>query len=421
MDKNGTRRILTRIGNEKGIVLVVVLLLIAVLALLGSTAVMTTTTDIKISSNYMQGEQAFYNADAGADLALRTIGSGTAGIPPWPVAGGTPTVVTLTVPSGFNFDSSVTVSAVTGMINTFKFSVHGVSGASDREIDVYFKRKSAIGFGAFADGSVDLKAASGIYSYDSRVTPNPNPADYPANSTGNGDVGSNTEVRTYNGTYVGGDVGLGASTTGTDASLVSIGTPIITGTQGELVGRVDPDPLGALTAGGDLYTDFSTYSTANDNAVYGAGFTGTTINASGTVTLTGKAGGSNFYFTSIILKNGATLNINATAGPVNIYLAGNLEAKNGSNINVTGLPTSFSIFGSSVSSSIIFKHGSEFRGTVYAPNAAIEMKNSADTYGMIWGKTIDMKNSGQFFFDEAIKDKFLGNGVKPVAWRDVMQ
>ena len=65
--------------NEKGMVLVVVLLLTAVLVLLGSTAVIMSTTDMKISSNYRSSSQAFYIAEAGLEQArtqLRTAVSG---------------------------------------------------------------------------------------------------------------------------------------------------------------------------------------------------------------------------------------------------------------------------------------------------------------------------------------------------------
>ena len=66
------------IGNEKGFTLVVVILMIAVLVLLGSTAIMSTTTDLKISGNYKQLEQAFFNAEAGLEEArTRLRGSNT--------------------------------------------------------------------------------------------------------------------------------------------------------------------------------------------------------------------------------------------------------------------------------------------------------------------------------------------------------
>lgn len=70
--KQYTGRILR---DEKGMVLVVGLLLISVLMLLGTTAVITSTTDLKISGNYRSSSQAFYIAEAGMENArgkLRT-------------------------------------------------------------------------------------------------------------------------------------------------------------------------------------------------------------------------------------------------------------------------------------------------------------------------------------------------------------
>ncbi len=57
------------LGNERGFALVVGLLLVAVLMLLGTTAVMTTMTDLKISANYKTGSQAFDAAEAGIEEA----------------------------------------------------------------------------------------------------------------------------------------------------------------------------------------------------------------------------------------------------------------------------------------------------------------------------------------------------------------
>jgi len=61
------------IGNERGMVLVVGLLLIVVLVLLGTTAVMTSTTDMKISANYKTSTQAFYIAEAGIEHARENV------------------------------------------------------------------------------------------------------------------------------------------------------------------------------------------------------------------------------------------------------------------------------------------------------------------------------------------------------------
>ena len=58
-----------RLGDEKGLVLVVSLLMVAVILLLGTTAVLTSSTDMKISANYKTGNQAFYVAEAGVEEA----------------------------------------------------------------------------------------------------------------------------------------------------------------------------------------------------------------------------------------------------------------------------------------------------------------------------------------------------------------
>ena len=55
--------------NEKGMVLPLGLMFLAIIAILGTTAVIITTTDIKIGTNYRASEQAFYAAEAGLEEA----------------------------------------------------------------------------------------------------------------------------------------------------------------------------------------------------------------------------------------------------------------------------------------------------------------------------------------------------------------
>src|SRR3972149_5189806 len=64
-------------GDEKGMILIVVLALITILTLAGTTAVITTTTDIKISGNYKTSVQAFYIAEAGIQDGINRLLNGT--------------------------------------------------------------------------------------------------------------------------------------------------------------------------------------------------------------------------------------------------------------------------------------------------------------------------------------------------------
>ena len=59
-----------KFGNEKGMVLPLGLMFLAIIAILGTTAVIITTTDLKIGTNYKLSEQAFYAAEAGVQEAI---------------------------------------------------------------------------------------------------------------------------------------------------------------------------------------------------------------------------------------------------------------------------------------------------------------------------------------------------------------
>ncbi len=62
--------ILKSADNQRGYVLVVCLLVVAALLLLGTTAVLQTATDLKISSNYRGTVQAFYAAEGGVAYGI---------------------------------------------------------------------------------------------------------------------------------------------------------------------------------------------------------------------------------------------------------------------------------------------------------------------------------------------------------------
>jgi hypothetical protein len=72
-------RIMPTYGDEKGMILIVVLALIAILTLVGTTSVITTTTDIKISDNYKTSVQSSYIAEAGIERANNILKSSTNG------------------------------------------------------------------------------------------------------------------------------------------------------------------------------------------------------------------------------------------------------------------------------------------------------------------------------------------------------
>ena len=374
--------------NERGAALVIALMFLVILGLLGTTAVILTTTDTKIGSNYSASQKALFNADAGVNFAEKKIeASLAAGTFTLPTATGSAnaTSLTYTTPAGFSF----TLSDIE-MVGPNSYSLTSTAPGPDNaqgQITVRLKRDSAINFAAFGDKKLDTKNGGTTLSYKSN-SPNSTINDPGAASfqtTHEADVGSNDLLVTHNGASIDGSGVFGEKVDGSATTNSIHGGTNFYGTTPVDAGRVDPDPLG-VTSGGEY--DPSTYSASNDNLTQATPpIAANTISTNGTQTLTGKAGGSNFYLTSVKLKNGATLAIDTTLGPVNIFLTGGFDAKNGSSITLSPNPldaTKFSIFSNSTSK-IDFKHSSTFVGLVYAPYAPVDVKNSAAFYGAVWG------------------------------------
>jgi len=420
----------TPIENERGAALVIALMFLAIVAMMGATAVILTTTDMQIGSNYKENTISFNYAEAGISYAITGMEAGLAdgsfSLPTStdPTDPNNSTTLTYTLPSGFNF--SISDITMTGP-NAYAFTSTGTGTDNAQSIiRVTFKRDSAISYAAFGDKKLDTKNGGTTISYNSGSSdPTHNNPSVPSfQSTHEADVGSNDWLVTHNGAMIDGSGVLGEKPDGSATTNSIHGGTTFNDTYNTTpvnAGRIDPDPLG-VNSGGEY--DPTTYSAVgdNDNLTHAVPpIAGNSISTNSTVTLTGKAGGSNFYLTDVDLKNGAILIINTSAGEVNIFLSGPFDAKNGSSIVLTPNPldtTKFSIFSNSTSK-IDLKHSSTFAGLIYAPYAPIDLKNSAAAYGAIWGSNVDIKNTGTLYFDSALRDKFLSNNLTKTTWQHV--
>jgi hypothetical protein len=458
--------------NENGVVLVTSIVFMILLAMVGLTAVVMTTTDMKIGANYRDSEMAFSDSQAGIQYA---IGKMEEGLKAWPRtftlpttgAVANPLISTFTAPTGFNFTypspeiTELQIGAKPDIYYEFTSAGAGAQGGNV-DITVRVERLPAFMFGVFGDELLDLGNMAGVYSYSHAdcVASSCHPLD-PGDSTGDGDIGSNDSVILRNNAIVDGDVALGEDTAGSDGVLTDQGGAV-TGTMGADIPRVDPDPLGIF--GGELAADFAAYSAANDNGTRitehphhaDITFDSTpkihTKFAGDSATLKGQPGGANFYFTEIDVDAKTALYVDTTLGPVNVYLTGELVAGNGSEVvNTTdascgggalatpcnccvyspptldctgctpGAPSDFTIYANSTNDpteKITLGNSSTFSGTIYAPGIEVVMNNSADIYGSIMAKRVDIVNSVEVYFDTDIKDKMKSNDLKVVSWRD---
>jgi len=243
--------------NEKGIVLVVVIMLMAVLVLLGTTAIMVTTTDMKISSNYREGTRAFYNADAGVETVIAYLRTNTV-VSYYPTANATTEIINagtcptanncrtvptpvpctcaqipVTVPTGFLFSNSVNIYGydVSKRIYLFRMTGTGYNNAS-KTIETYIAKLTFSDEPVAADGAVAMygggpavqfkTGGGGGYAVDGHDYP------VPPSSTCNGSACETT-----------------ATASPAVPGLYTVMSPTITGNEAAHLGGVPTKTLGA--------------------------------------------------------------------------------------------------------------------------------------------------------------------------------
>jgi hypothetical protein len=423
--------------NEHGVALVISLVFLAILGMLGTTAYVMTSTDLKIGRNYQASAESFFDADAGVQFAMKTVETGLlAGTFSLPTNIGGTSTLSFTKPSGFNFELSPTPNVLSiekVADNTYSLTSTG-TGPNNAQtlITVRYERDAAIAFAAFGDKKMEMKNSATVYSYDSRVSAPPTSA---AQSTHQGDIGSNDLLVTKNSSFIDGDGVNGEKATGDPTANSIHDTGDFYGTAPLDAGRIDPDPLG-ISSGGAY--DPSSYSVSNNNNLAtspsnpaGGAIAGNFIGlgssyADSTMTLHGQVSGADYYLTGIDLKNSTTLTVDTTAGPVKLFLecvppatgttAFKMHSGSAFDVIPAGNEHKFAFF-SDCSGTMDVKHGGDFNGLFYAPNADVVIKNSGDVNGAIWGSTVDIRNGGTLCFNTALTDEYASNNLSLASWK----
>jgi hypothetical protein len=397
--------------RSSGIVLMAVLIIVFALAVLAATISVMAVTDIKMTAHFKRATEALYEADAAVQYVKAAIQndlrSGSLTL------AGAKESVNYTAPNGMFFDP-VTQLVPTADTNAYFFAVTGYSDKARVTVETVFRRASTFDLGLFGDSQLDAKAYGNVYTYDSRLVHDPSAED----TLGGALIASNGDFFSYQDTFIDGTIALGESATAVPGSWRETPKDGSTITGGDTVDtdRVDPDPLGVI--GGDLAEDFAYYSisTNNDNA------TTSEITApknklwlKNGETMTMTAG--EYYIGDLWLFEGSSLTIDASSGPVTIYLTGEFQAHSGTTINMIGDPPDLNIFSNS-DDPIVLKNQGDFRGLIYAPYAPITVMNNADFYGIAWGEQVEIKNSGDVYIDTALMQEYLSNVIQLLTWKE---
>ena len=181
----------------------------------------------------------------------------------------------------------------------------------------------------------------------------------------------------------------------------------------EEIDRIPQDPLGA--AAGTVADLIVAARTQNDNGLVPA-ISGTMLDLVNHVTATIPSG--DYYLTDIDIGNHSVLNVDASSGPVILFLEGGFKSSPGCEINVLGDPKDFRIF-SNVNELIVVQPNTAFKAFIYAPFAEIRILPGANYYGIIWGRMVDLHPGGDIYIDLSMLETMYANRITIDSWKEV--
>lgn len=378
--------------NEKGSALLITLCLMGMLTLVALTAMNNSNTDMELSFNSENSERAFYIAEAGAKRAVAAIKSDStwrAGYNDIGFSGGTYTVQVTDKSTNAALGDTIVITSVGELMNA----------TTEVEISLFPEVNNPFKYAMFAKNSIDIRNSMETDSYNSDSG-----SYFTTQSNTEGNVGSNGTIDIYNGATVAGD----ASTSLTGGlSLVNRGDVL-----GDTTSSAPEQYVPDIPASEFTWAEANSIASTGISGTYTYNNTTKEFEATGSVVLSDGV----YFFSSIILKNSASLQV-ASGAEVTIYVDGNIELKNSAEVNPGGLPGSLMIFSSG---DFVLKNSGDIYATFYSTNGEADLRNSGEFFGAIVAADIVAHNSSKFHYDRNLADYEKGKTGKIilVGWRE---
>ena len=265
---------------------------------------------------------------------------------------------------------SVVASLIASQPETWELIATGQQGTTQRQVGALLFRQQTSPFSSalFGRDGVTLNGNADTDSYDSSIGPYGGP-----NQFAGGHIASNGNISLVGNATVNGD-----ATPGPKGSVNLTGNAVVTGltTPANSTRTLSPAtlPAGAVDIGA--------------------------ISLGGNHTSTLTAG--TYQVSSMSIGGNAKLIIDATAGPVNLYVTGAIDVGGNGISNGSGKAQNLNIAqigGSDVSLS----GNAAFVGVVYAPDSPLSLHGNADLYGSFIGKSISVTGNGGIHYDQFLR------------------
>lgn len=103
-----------------------------------------------------------------------------------------------------------------------------------------------------------------------------------------------------------------------------------------------------------------------------------------------------------IAKGGSRITVDASGGPVSIYVKGSFTASHGSK-HGDHLPKDLSVVVSDDGNGdVVIDSGGDWRGTIYAPSRAVEFDGGSKFFGALIGRTVLGSHGSHVHYDESL-------------------
>ena len=396
------------IKNNKGVVLLLTFIIMATLTVITVVFLYMVSAEIRNAGYELSDSQALWIADGGIQQAIYKVKSDA-------VYRANPTTLTGNLGAG-SYSATVAKNG-----STYNVTSTGTVGKAKRKISCVVQQTGGSPFtsAGFGTSSVTMSGAAVTDSYDSSL------GRYNVNGNiGNeGDVGGNADLSMSGSAYIHGDVSLGTNSSFSDPThLYTYGTVSRPGSP-PLTPVTVPTSLTGLASSGAINPNNTNVNINPGNYKY------STINLNGidTLTINATTGPVNIYLTgnnsSISITNSGQIIIPATnAYPVTFYTDGSTSVSGAGVLNNTFLPTNVQLYDTG-SRAVTISNSGSFYGAVYAPSASVTVSGAAAIYGSVISNSLTLANSGAIHYDKALATASASFGAgtySAKSWHEVV-
>lgn len=324
--------------------------------------------------------------------------------------GGTGNLGSEEAPIAFG-DSRYWVEAADLGANQMSLTATGLDDRAGSRVELVVQKGSGgiFSWGAFGDEFLEMESNAFMDSYDSSLgtydSQDVNSSGSNSYALQNGDAGSNGDVELSQNAMVQGDALSGPSSSTT---LIG-GNVVVSGSTGQLSDSLEMPGivLPSVSTPGTAYLISDNDETLAAGTYY---YSSMTLNNNSILTVTGPA---TIVLGNMTLKSGAEFLVDASAGPVDVYVVDDFVLNSNTELrSLTYMPSDLRI--QLLSDNVIdpdvdvdvdfvdFESNAKLYGTVYAPSAAVEINSNFELFGSIVARSLHLDSNSRIHYDESL-------------------